>query len=376
VLLTQIIARRVCLVDATRSGDTARHERMARNLRDLRAIDHERRLRDLHRQEAAYVLPGDGIEIPQVVDAALRVHHTVRHLRRVVIVRRQREQVRALFFVHLDRRSVRFRVRSHVGHVGQPPFRHLVQVRQRPKRAAVEQIGVYEEKWALDLPLCLRPSSPARPRAVAVMRAKGEKPGIVDRLLVLVPQHHDLHAVVQAYLGNATQVFESSHVLPYRRREILRLDPMVVATPRVPEDVTEEVHPPQPLLREGDRKRRVIHLRLIPRLGFETQRRLRQRPRPQLSDPFLDDRVAAGEARFPQLLKHPLRRDVLIPVQKLPNPLFVGIQTAWTPHGQRQVRMRGTLVPLLLDGLEHRPDRIAGYSQLLRDAANRHPLTA
>jgi hypothetical protein len=69
------------------------------------------------------------------------VHRAVEDLGGVVGSRGQTQQVRFLFLVQIDGPALGFPVQAHVGGVGKPECRSLVQVLQRSERAAVEQVG-------------------------------------------------------------------------------------------------------------------------------------------------------------------------------------------------------------------------------------------
>ena len=56
------------------------------------------------------------------------------------------------------------------------------------------------------------------------MGGEGQETRVVERAVLVVLQHHDLHVVVQTDGGHALQVLEGADVLADRGREVLRLD--------------------------------------------------------------------------------------------------------------------------------------------------------
>ena len=96
------------------------------------------------------------------------------------------------------------------------------------------------------------------------MCGEGQELRVVQRPLVAVPQHHDLHVVVQAGPGRAAEMLEGPDVFAQGGRQILGLDEAQVLPPRVTQHVAEEVDAATPFAREVDVVGAVIHLGLRP----------------------------------------------------------------------------------------------------------------
>src|SRR5436305_15347905 len=110
------------------------------------------------------------------------------------------------------------------------------------KRPATQQVclGLMEGPFAL--PLGLWPVRPAGPRSKAVVRGERQEARIVDRLVVLVTLHHDLEVVIQTGRGHSAQVRESGDVLAEGGVEVLAGDEAHILTPRIAQQVTEQLH--------------------------------------------------------------------------------------------------------------------------------------
>src|SRR5580692_9673865 len=70
----------------------------------------------------------------------------------------------------------------------------------------------------------LAPPDAASPGRKAVMRGEGEELRIVERPFIAVPQHHDLHVVVQARARQAAQMLKGADMFAQGGRQILGLD--------------------------------------------------------------------------------------------------------------------------------------------------------
>ena len=224
------------------------------------------------------------------------------------------------------------------------------------------------------LALGLRPLRPAGPGPEAVVRGEGQEARVVDRLVVLVALHHHLEVVVQAGGGHAAQVREGGHVLPQRRVEVLADDEVQVLAPRVAQQVAEQLHAAWAFLGKGDGIRGIIHLRLCPRCGLETDHRRLGGRRPQLLQPPPHRRVTARKAALPQLLPQPLSGQVGIALQQIPDDAVEGRQATARPGPRRGRGGGGSLVPcrghLVQDVMHHVPRHV----QLLGDPPLRQPL--
>ena len=73
-----------------------------------------------------------------MIDEAFRVHDPVNDTRRVVIMLGQRQQVRLLLGVRVQRPLLGAAMRPYVGDVRQPPTRDFVEVLQAPEAAAIQ----------------------------------------------------------------------------------------------------------------------------------------------------------------------------------------------------------------------------------------------
>jgi hypothetical protein len=174
------------------------------------------------------------VAIVPVGNESFGIHRAVDHLRHLVGPLRQRDQVRLLLGVQVDRPTARLPVDAHVGHLPQPPGSHLVEVIQATELPAAQQILLDEQKWPLHLALRLWPPWAARHRPEAIVRGEGQEAGIVDRLAVLIAGHDDLHVVVQAGRCRTVQVLEGPHVLADGRLQVLRSRKVDVLTAEIP----------------------------------------------------------------------------------------------------------------------------------------------
>lgn len=149
------------------------------------------------------------------------------------------------------------------------------------------------------------------------MGGEGQKTRIVQRPVLVVPQHHDLHVVVQTDGGHSLQVVEGPHVFADRGGEVLGLDEMQVGPPRVTEDVAEQIDAASTFLGKVDVISAIVRLCLVPRGRLEADHRLPHGLRPQLANPLAHDGVAAGKAAAAQLLMDAHRRHVRIALEEL-----------------------------------------------------------
>ena len=197
---------------------------MPGNLVQADRVDDDFLLGDTHRQHLADMGPRHRVEVQAVGDEALDVDMAVHDQGRVEVAGGQRQQLRLLALMPLQRRFVKVTQAADVGNVVQPPRRHFVEMFQGIKGAAVEQIGFDVVELALDLPLGLRPAHAAGLRFEAVVRGEGQELGVVQRAVGVVPEHHGLEVVVQADAGHAAQMMERVYVLAQGGRQIHRLD--------------------------------------------------------------------------------------------------------------------------------------------------------
>ena len=124
-----------------------------------------------------------------------------------------------------------------VGDLGQPPRGRLIEMIERGEGAAVEQAGFHIRKGAFHLPFRLGPPGSAGHRPEAVVGGERQEPRVVDRHVVLVASHDDLHIVIQAGGCHAPQMLEGPQVLAQGGRHVLGLDEAEVLPPRVAQDV-------------------------------------------------------------------------------------------------------------------------------------------
>ena len=214
----------------------------------------------------------------------------------------------------------------HVGHFGQPAPRAVVEVLQGLERAGVEQVHFHIVKRPFHLALCLWPPRTAGHGPITVVRGEGQEPRVVDRLVVFVAGHHDLHVVVQAGGRHSAQVLEGPHVLADRGGEVLILREAQILTPRPGQNVAEQINPPPTVQNEVQIVLGVIHLGLLAGTGLKTlnQRPSRLRtPPPQM---IPDDRILARKAAACQFLEHPHGGDVRIAGQQFLHRLLVIVQ--------------------------------------------------
>ena len=142
---------------------------------------------------------------------------------------------------------------------------------ERREGAAVEQVGLDVMEVPFDLPLGLGAADAAGLRAEAVVRGEGEELRVVQRSLVVVPQHDHLHVVVQADAGHAAEMMEGADVLAQRRRQILRFDEAQVLAAGVAEQVTEEIDAAAAFAGEVEIVDAEVHLGLVARPGLEAR---------------------------------------------------------------------------------------------------------
>ena len=228
----------------------------------------------------------------------------------------------------------------------QPPGGDLVEVGQVAEGPAVEQVLLDEVEPRLDLPFRLGAARQAGPRFVAVVGGEGQKTRIVEWPVLIVPQHHDLHVVVQTDGGHALQVVEGADVFPDRGREVLGLDKVQVRPPRVAQDVAEQIDAAPAFRAEVDVISAVVHLCLGTGGGLEADDRFPCRLRPQLLDPLADDGVAAGKAPGTQFFMDPHGRHVRVAFQELADEGIVLIQATRPRRRLRQWRRRRLARPL------------------------------
>src|SRR5260370_15049751 len=188
-----------------------------------------------------------------------------------------------------------------VGDVGQPPGGDLVEMGQVAEGAAVEQVLLDEVETPFDLALGLGTTRQAGARLEAVMRGEGQKARIVQRPVLVVLQHYDLHVVVKTDRGHAAKIREGADVLADRGGEVLRLDERQVRTPRVAQHIAEQVNAPPAFLGEIDVVGAVIHLSLRAPARLEADHRRARGLRTQLPYPFTPDAAPYAKAARPQL---------------------------------------------------------------------------
>ncbi len=155
------------------------------------------------------------------VPLAMLAVATVDHPCRVIVVLGQCQQVRLLFGVRVDRSFLRGAMDPHIGHIGQPPTRHLIEMFQAAERAAVEQAQFHVVKGPLHFALRLRPPRAAGLRAVTIMGGERQEAGIVNRMIVFPARDDHLHIVVEAGGRQALKMPEGLNVLAHRRVEVL-----------------------------------------------------------------------------------------------------------------------------------------------------------
>src|SRR6202035_4630792 len=133
---------------------------------------------------------------------------------------------------------------ANIRDVVQPPSRHLVEVRQRTELPSGQQALLHITKISLDLPLRPGRSWLAGDRSKTVMRGESQETRVVERLTLLPTQHHHLLIVVQTGRRHPSQVLESADVLTHRRLEVHTWHPAHIGTPRIAQEVAEQVHAP------------------------------------------------------------------------------------------------------------------------------------
>jgi hypothetical protein len=253
---------------------------MTGDLLDPRAVDDQLRLTNAYRQRLADVTPRHRIEVLLVADVAFHVDDPVGNGGDVIGRGGQCDQVGPFLCPPIKRPLPGLTMNTHIGDVGQPPRRHLVEMLQGAEGAAIEQVGLGIPERSLDLALGLTPPHPASLRCEAVVRGEGEELGVVQRPLVAVPQHHHLHVVVQTGGSDAPQVLKGANVFAQGGRQILRRDETQVLPTRVTQHVAEQVNAPPALVGEIDVVAAVIHLSLRPTGSLEALHRLAERSRP------------------------------------------------------------------------------------------------
>ena len=133
---------------------------------------------------------------------------------------------------------------------------------ERGEGAAVEQAGFHIREGAFHLPFRLGPAGPAGYRSEAVVGGERQEPRIVDRHVVFVAGHDDLHIVIQAGGRHSPQVLEGPQVLAQGGRHVLVLDEAKVLPSRVAQDVAEQTDAAPALAGEVEVVHGIIHLSL------------------------------------------------------------------------------------------------------------------
>ena len=154
-LLRRVLLGPMGRVHALLLGDTRREQTMARHLGDGGTVDDDLGSGDTERQGLADELPGNRVVILLIADEALDIGDAVKDLGRIVGLCRQGHQVRLLLGVTVDGPLFRLAVDLNVSHVGQPPGRDRVELRQVPEGPAVEQVLLDKVERALDASLGL-----------------------------------------------------------------------------------------------------------------------------------------------------------------------------------------------------------------------------
>ena len=231
-MLAAILGWAMLCSQLTLPGATPRQEGMPGELVQLRTINNQLLLGDPQRQDLAEVPPGDRILVLAICHEAFAIDGTIDDLRRIIGLSGERDQVRPLLGVPIERAAVRLPMDPYVGDVGQPAAGDFIQMLQGAERTAVEQVCFYIVKGPLYFAFRFRPPGPAGRRPEAVMGSERQEAGIVDRLAMLIAGDDDLHVVVQATGGDSAQVLESMHVLTDRGGEVLTLGEAEILPPR------------------------------------------------------------------------------------------------------------------------------------------------
>ncbi len=199
-------------------------ETVASDFIDLLAVDDQFGLGDAHRQRLADMPPGNRVKVLPIDDVAFDVDDAVVDDGNVIRRGRQRDQVGELLRMPVEWSLLGLSMNAHVGDIGQPPGGDLVEMFQRAKRPAIQQALFRIIKRPFHLPFRLAAAHAASVRGEAIVRGEGEELGIVERPFIAVPQHHNLHVVVQAGSGHTAQMFKSADVLAQSGRQVLGLD--------------------------------------------------------------------------------------------------------------------------------------------------------
>ena len=348
-------------IELTLAARAARQQRMPGDLLDLGTVDDQLVFGDPHGQHLPDVLPGHGILVLTVFDVAFAIDRTINHLRRVVGMARQRNQVRLLFRVQLDRTPLGLPVNAHVGDFRQPTPRRLIEVVQRAELTAIEQVHFHVVERPLHFPLRGRMARPASSWSITVVRGESQKAGVVNRQIRLVTGHHDLHIVVQANGRHAAQMLEGLHVLADCGGEVLTFGEAQVLPPRIRQDITEEIDPPAAFLREVQVVLGIVHLCLHPRRRFKAFDQGPFRLRTQPGHSFFENGVAALKAAGSQFLQHADGGDARIATKQLTHHVFVVVQQA---------------LALLLGLGKRRSRRLAVAGSMMACQRPPHPLAA
>jgi len=199
---------------------------------------------------------------------------------------------------------------------------------QTPKRSPVEQTRFHKVERPFHLAFRLRATRSTRPGAKSVVRRKRQESRVVDRLFAVILGYHHLHVVVKTGGRHAAEMLEGPNVLADRGSEVLTLDEPNILTPRVAQDVAEQVDSTRPFLREIDRAGGIVHLGLRAGRRLEPHHRLFPAARSKPANPLFDDRVPAWKPLFSQFFEHPHRRDLRVTLQQGADRCFVRIQLA------------------------------------------------
>src|SRR6266480_2484390 len=347
------------------SGDPRRVEIVTGDLRHVRAIDDQFLLGDPDGQQFANALPVNRVEVLEIGDPAFTVHLPVRSLGRIVGVHRQGQQVRLLFLVQIEWPTLGFFVVAQVGSVGQPGGGHFVEVFERSKGTAVEQVFFYVSEGSLHFTFRLGMPATASPWLEAVVRGERQEMRVVNRLFPVVARYHHLHVVVQAGSCQAREMFEGPDVFPDGGGKVLCLDEAHILASGIGQDVAEGMHAASSLGGEGDVVRGIIHLRLHSGSGFESLHRRLVRSRPERPQAVAHDGVAAGKSLIAQLLMEPHGGQVGVAFEQLCHGLLERIQQAGPP---RWLRLRHTRSVIFMI-CQYLSDRLSVDTQHPGDAA-------
>jgi len=202
------------------------------------------------------------------------------------------------------------------------------------------------------------------------VRGEGQEAGVVDRFVVFVAGHHDLHVVVETCGCHAAEVFEGPHVLADRGLQVGRGRESQVLPPRIAQHVTEQVYFAATFLSEVQRVDGVVHLGLNPGTGLKTLHRRPTKLRSQLFHPLAENRIATPVAPATHFFQQSNYADVGIPRQVLAQGRFVSIDQAST----RLTRCRQigcARHPLLLVLGDYPADGLARQVEISRNPAHR-----